>query len=158
MNYSFEMKERELSFNPEKGMLTCKSPEGRKLWVKKIENIIHVLSVIEDHGSYYVACELDDIDGELIALHRETGSTRWYIPGRPYLQQIFDGDIYAIFVDGENRFYLLRITTEEGSSRWHHPVDNDLHEYSIKKDRIILQYLSGKTEELDARTGVLLPG
>ncbi len=128
------------------------------MWVKKIDNIVHILSIIEDNSNYYVACELDDIDGELIALNRETGSTKWYIPGRPYLQQIFDRDIYAIFVDSEKCFYLLRITTDRGTSKWLHPVDSDLHEYSIRKDRITLSFLSGKTEELDARTGIALSG
>ncbi len=158
MDYSFEMEGRRLSFNPDKSVLTCLSPERRKLWVKKIDAIGHILSIIEDGQKYYAACEVDDVSGELIALDRDSGSTVWYIPGRPYLQQLFNGDIYAIFTDPDNIFYFLRITTDEGKTKWHHTVADDLREYSIKKERVILHYHSGKSEELDARTGVLLRG
>ncbi len=157
MDYSFNMKEALLSFNPEKGMLTSKTPEGeKKQWVKKIEGIVHILSVIEDKDNYYAACEIDDITGELIALDRQTGTTRWYIPGRPYLQQLFDKDLFTIFVDSEQKYFLLRVTTDDGSSRWHHPVSSDLLEYTINKDLVTLHYASGQVEKLNSRTGVAI--
>jgi len=157
MDYSFNMKEAMLSFNPEKGMLTSKTPDaGNKQWVKKIKGIVHILSILEDNNNYYAACEIDDINGELIALDRQTGSTRWYIPGRPYLQQLFDKDLFTIFVDSEQKYFLLRVTTDDGSSRWHHSVASDLLEYTINKDRVTLHYASGQVEELNSRTGVTM--
>ncbi|HSV95759.1 MAG TPA: hypothetical protein VLM75_02365 [Spirochaetota bacterium] len=153
---SFELGSGILSFDFTKGMLVCREADGerRKRWVKKLEGVGRVGNVIEDKERYYVACENGDANGHFLALDRRTGATEWFIPGKSFLQLIYNEGLYLIFVDGSMRHYLLRVDTADGTALWHHGVDEDLAEYSFKTRKIVLLYASGRMEVLDSERGV----
>jgi outer membrane protein assembly factor BamB len=153
-----EFKKTILHFYEEKNILVCsdKSHEGRKLWVKKLPDVRCVSSMKEDVERYYVACEYTDTDGIFIALNKETGNTVWYIPGRSLLQIIYKNYPYLIFIDEEEKFHLIKADPKDGRKIWHHPLDNDLNEYSFYRDKITLRYRSGKRDVLAAEDGRML--
>jgi len=149
----FELESDVLAYDWEKSILLCRSKSsGRKKWAKKIEPCL-INHIIEDDERYYISCEYGEASGQYLALGREDGTTAWFIPGRSFLHLIFEGHVYSIFVDDKDNYYLLKIDREDGKKIWHYPVDSDLTEYSFKKDRILLKYLSGKTEKISVSTG-----
>ncbi len=152
---NFEMKNTILKYDPGKSTLLCldKTKENKKIWIKKLMDISHVSSIIEDKNKYYIACESGEINGQFLALSKESGATQWFIPGKSFLQIIFEGFLYLIFVDESDRYYLLKVRRENGRASWHHMVDQDLYEYSFSKKKISLVYSSGKSESLSIRTG-----
>ena len=145
-----------LSFDPARGILVCREAgeERRKRWVKKLDGVVWVGNIIEDGERYYVACESGEANGQFLAIDRRTGATEWFIPGRSFLQLVYEEGLYIIFVDGSMRHYLLRIDTADGSTLWHHKVDEDLAEYSFRERAITLRYASGKMEVLDPHSGL----
>ena len=149
------MKGCTLGYDRERSILLCSSitNKNRKLWVKKLNDINYISSIIEDEQRYYLACESGELNGQFLALHKRTGSTSWFIPGRSYLQILFEGLIYLIFIDGEGRYYFLKVNRNSGKLKWHHQVDRDLCEYSITRERILLTYSSGKRESLSIKSG-----
>jgi len=150
------MEKDHLHFDSGKSILLCKSiKDNRTRWAKKMEDIFFILDIIEDSNLYYAACEIDSVSGKFLAVNRDDGSTAWYIPGRPYLQQLFDKFLFIIFIDERDDFFLLKVDPEDGSKVWFHQTDNDLSEYSFRKDRILLTYKSGREEKLDPVSGKL---
>lgn len=151
----FALKNTILDFNEEKSILVCLAgeQESRKLWAKKLPEVQCVSGVKEDGERYYVACEYTDTDGMFLALNRETGSTVWYIPGRSLLQIIYKNHPYLIFIDEEEKFHFIKADPKSGRKIWHHPLDDDLAEYSFHRDRITLRYRSGKKEVLSVEDG-----
>ena len=152
-HYTFEMTDTLLTFQRERRILTCKETDGKTLWAKKLGEIVNILEVLEDEDRYYVSCEIDDLTGQLLSLHRHTGSTAWFIPGRPYLQQLYDNYLYAIFMDPSESFYFLKVDLEDGSPVWHHPVTEDLCHYTFRRGEILLTYGSGREEVLLPSSG-----
>ncbi|RPI91668.1 MAG: hypothetical protein EHM32_10330 [Spirochaetales bacterium] len=153
---SFELGSGILSFDFTKGILVCRDSDGerRKRWVKKLEAAGCLGNVIEDDARYYLACENGDAGGHFLALDKLTGATEWFIPGKSFLQLIYNEGLYLIFVDGSMRHYLLRVDTADGAALWHHGVDEDLSEYSFRGRKIVLRYASGRVESLDTERGV----
>ncbi len=161
MDYSetiiFEKGEHTLFFDPVRAILLCRETgSGRNIWVKKVENIFDVTEITEDDLLYFVAFERDYNHGEFHAIEKLNGTTVWNIPGRCFLQKIHMDYLYTIFIDEENRFYLLKINPENGDPLWHHQVDADLSEYHIKKHSIILRYSSGIIERIDPENGQMI--
>lgn len=152
---AFEMEETVLKYDLDKSTLLCagSSYNGKKLWIKKLPEISYISNIIEDNKRYYIACESGEINGQFIAVSKDDGSTEWFIPGRSFLQIIFSGFLYLIFVDENNHYYLLKVNRNNGRSSWHHRVEQNLREYSFTKKEIRLSYSSGKKEVLSVRTG-----
>lgn len=155
---SFEMDNAVLRFDPAASILLCQSRvnPGKKLWVKKLSQLSSISDIIEDEKKYYLACDSGEINGQFLAVQKKTGVTDWFIPGKSFMHVLFSGYLFLIFTDEYNKFYLLKVYLNTGKSAWFHTVDPDLNEYSFLNDRIILKYLSGKTETLAIRTGKLI--
>lgn len=154
----FDLKKTILDFNEEKSILFClaRGQETKKLWAKKLPDVHCVSSVKEDDERYYVACEYSNTDGIFLALKKESGNTLWFIPGRSLLQIIYKNYPYLIFIDEEERFHFIKVDPRDGSKIWHHPLDDDLAEYSFYRDKITLRFRSGKKDVLSAEDGRLL--
>jgi outer membrane protein assembly factor BamB len=152
---NIEMDGSELVLDPAKSILVClETGEGkRKLWAKKLNDAGFIDTVLEDAEKYYVACESGDSSGQYLALRKDTGETLWFIPGKCFLQVLFEGFLFLIFVDDRGDHYLLKVDRENGNALWHHRVDEDLREYSFTKKRVKLAYASGKTESLSMENG-----
>ncbi|TAL35275.1 MAG: hypothetical protein EPN93_10775 [Spirochaetes bacterium] len=155
MTERFDLQNATLSWDPEKSIVTCreKGEVHRKVWIKKLEDAGFLTSVIEDGARYYLACESGESQGTFLCVDRENGETLWDIPGRSFLQVVYEGFLYMIFVDEQGAYFLLKIDRADGSSVWHHRVDEDLCEYRFSTRRIRLYYSSGREEVLDGATG-----
>jgi hypothetical protein len=155
MTESYDLQTATLTWDPDKSIVTCrdKGEVRRKIWIKKIADAGFVTSVIEDGERYYLACESGDSQGTFLCVDRENGETLWYIPGRSFLQVVYEGFLYMIFIDEQGAYFLLKIDRADGSSVWHHRVDMDLCEYRFSTRRIRLFYESGREEILDGATG-----
>ena len=153
----FEMYAGILRYDGDKSILLCKAADGNKnLWVKKLHDVSLVEAVAEDGDRYYISCESADIRGFFLALSKGTGETEWFIPGKAYLQVIFDGYLYAIFSDERKRFYLIKVERTDGNKIWHHEIGGDLCEYRFRRDRITLTYGSGRLEHISPATGIIV--
>jgi len=154
---NFELGSRTLHYDCGKAMLLCKdSTSGKNIWIKKISDIRLIDTVIEDSSRYYIACETDDIKGYYLAIDKETGSTKWFIPGKAYFHIVYNNDLYIIFTDEKNDFYLLKVDCSDGKKIWHRRVRSDLCEYSFSPERIILKFGSGKQETISSLTGIAI--
>ncbi len=153
----FEMRETVLVYEPAKSILVCKQNSGdkKKLWVKKLLEGGTVLSAAEDDERYYVALQSGEASGQYMALDRVSGATCWFIPGRAFLQILFDGFLYLIFIDEREHYYLLKVNRGSGGSIWHYSVEGDLCEYSFTKKRVYLLYASGRREAVSLDSGRL---
>lgn len=151
----FEMKDAVLLFEEDRSILLCKSLGGdeRKLWAKKLPEVVFIGSIREDDARFYVACDYSATDGIFLALEKESGSTAWYIPGRSLLQVLYKEFLYLVFVDADGLYYLIKAEPAGGGKVWHHQVDEDLYEYSFHRDRITLLYRSGKKDVLNSGDG-----
>jgi outer membrane protein assembly factor BamB len=150
----FEMKEHTLLYDMDKSILLCKNSDASKnIWAKKISDISNLSDVIEDDANYYISCESGDSAGCFLAVYKNNGSSLWYIPGKPFLNLLFEGFLYLIFIDDKNAYYLLKVDRQSGNKIWHHRIDPDLTEYSFRSDRILLTYTSGRKEILSPKTG-----
>ena len=153
---SFEMDDAFLRFDMDSSILLCQSRHNdKKLWVKKLNNLI-ISDIFEDDSRYYIACDSGEINGQFLAVKKKNGITDWFIPGKSFLHVLYNGSLFLIFADENNRFYFLKVRINNGKSSWHHPVDPDLKEYSFINNSVKLDYLSGKTETLSIKTGKLL--
>ena len=152
----FELKDSKLIYDQERSILLCRlKKDGKKIWAKKIYDINYISNVIEDSGKFYIACESSENSGELLAVYKDDGKTGWFIPGKSFLQVIFEGYIYLIFIDEKNIYYLLKVDIDAGTTKWHHMIKNDLTDYTINEKSIELRYVSGKYETLSTSTGKL---
>lgn len=157
---SFKTDDAELVLDTGRSILLCRGRDegGRKRWAKKLDGSPEIICVLEDGERFYLACETGETNGQFLALDRETGSTRWFIPGRSFMHVLFDGFLYLIFVDGEDRFYLLKVDREEGRTLWHHRVEEDLQEYVFTGNELRLSYGSGRGEKIRLADGRLGAG
>jgi hypothetical protein len=150
---SFEMDEAVLRFDPESSILLCQLKlGGRKLWVKKLTDLL-VSDIIEDNRKYYIACDSGEINGQFLAVKKESGVTSWFIPGKSFMHLLYKGFLYLIFADERNNFYLLKVHSSNGKSAWFHAVDPDLKEYVFMGNKIKLKYLSNKFEIISVKNG-----
>lgn len=151
----FEMKRNSLIYDQAKSILLCRLKKGNKLWARKVNDVNFISSVIEDDEKFYISFESGEKSGRFLAIDKKSGKTGWYIPGKSFLQVLFDGSLYLIFIDDQDRYYLLKVRRDNGKSVWHHRVDADLIEYRFKGQRIRLYYTSRKFETISAATGKL---
>ncbi len=152
----FNMEETVLHYDIGKGILMCKWSGDKIIWAKKLKDVNNITNIIEDKKNYYVACEENEVTGQFLALMKENGSSLWYIPGRSYFQQIFQGHLYLIFINDKNKYFFIKVDCHMGEKIWYHKIDPDLYEYSFKQDRILLNYSSGKAEKISTETGFLI--
>ena len=61
--------------------------------------------------------------------------------------------VALIFIDANEKYYLIKVDKEDGKKLWHYKVDIDLCEYKIDPGVISLIYSSGKTESISSLTG-----
>ncbi|MCU0821428.1 MAG: hypothetical protein MUC95_03015 [Spirochaetes bacterium] len=153
--HNFDMADSILKYDPGRSTLLCidKSAKAKKIWIKKILDITDITNVFEDGKRYFIACESGEINGQFLALFRSSGSTAWFIPGKSFLQVLFEGFLYLIFIDENGHYYLLKVNCNNGKALWHHRLDPDLFEYAFTKKEVRLSYTSGKKEILSLRTG-----
>ncbi len=153
-NQVFDFKEKKLEFETDKSILLCRnSKTNRNIWARRINDVNSIEDAIDDRDTFYLNCIKDEKSGQFIALHKSSGETAWLIPGRSFLQLLFDNFLYIIFIDEKDKFFLIKVDKVTGSKLWFHEVDSDLSEYSIRQDRIMLKYGSGKTDRLSPATG-----
>jgi hypothetical protein len=151
---TFEMKNAVLRYDMDKSILTCGTKyNDRKLWVKKLNDLYSVSGIIEDDKKYYLACDSGEINGQFLAVKKQDGTTEWFIPGKSFLHVIYNGFLYLIFADENNRFYLLKVHLSNGKSSWFHHIEQDLSEYSFADNKITLHFLSGEREVLSVANG-----
>ena len=150
----FELNDFLLQYDFTAGVLLCKSISASKnLWIKKIEEGGIILDVVEGDALFFIAFEYNDTDGLFLAVNRSDGKTEWSIPGRAYMYRTYGEYIFLIFIDEDGRYFLIKSSCNSGGIIWHHEVDMDLAEYTIKKDYISLVYGDGRKEVLDTETG-----
>jgi outer membrane protein assembly factor BamB len=152
----FQLEKITLSYDPEKSILMCKNTKGKNLWAKKLINTAVISEIEEDSDTLYISSEVDEKSGQFIAISKNSGNTKWHIPGRALFQKIFGIFIYLIFIDDENKYYLIKVDRSTGEKVWYFRVDEDLSEYSLRKDRILLKYGSGKEEKISTDSGKVI--
>ncbi|MCX8124429.1 MAG: hypothetical protein N3F66_09720 [Spirochaetes bacterium] len=144
---TFHCNDTAIIYNPEKNAVICiANPEGKKLWVKKLAEPVIIQNVLYDDRYYYLACRTGDTQGMFLTIARDSGSTVWFIPGRTFLEVLFNGFLYLIFVDEEDRYFLIKVKREDGTKLWHQQIDHDLYYYHFKENGILLHFASGKKE------------
>ena len=154
LNTVFQDARHLLQFNPHKGSLRCSDyRSGEIIWIRRLDDAEYIAGVLADNLSFYVPVESGDKQGIFLCLERETGETRWHIPGRSLMQLVYDGFLYLIFIDDQQRYFLLKVALDNGATAWYHQVEEDLTGYSFKGDIITLEYASGNVETLDASSG-----
>jgi len=129
---------------------------GRRYGQKKMHEPVAIQNVLFDKRYYYIACKTVDTEGIFLALEKKNGSTAWFIPGSTFLEVLYRGYLYLIFVDENERHFLIKVECNEGNKLWFHQIDSDLYYYHFKEDCIILHYASGKKEMLQYDGKVLL--
>ncbi|MBN2040233.1 MAG: hypothetical protein JW864_09345 [Spirochaetes bacterium] len=151
----FNMEHAILCFDPGSSTLLCRSGRAgkKKLWIKKLNGLMEIFAIIEDNKRFYIACDSGDINGQFIAMQKDTGITDWFIPGKSFLHLLYKDFLYLIFSDESGQYYLLKVNLKDGKSVWYHPVDRDLNEYVFVDNKVKLNYLSGKSEAISIRTG-----
>jgi len=153
----FELNEYLIQYDPETFSLLCrKMPEGKNIWIRKIEDGGFIAGAVHDEDTFYFSIESGDKSGQFMAVNRADGSTRWIIPGKSYMSQLYDNSLYLIFVDSSDTFYLIKVRATDGSKVWHYRVSEDLYQYKINKNRITLKYHDGKTDIISSESGFLI--
>lgn len=155
----FEFNGYLIQYDPGTSILLCKRmPEGKNVWIRKIEDGGFIAGAVHDEDNFYISIESGDTSGQFIAISKTDGSTRWLIPGKSYMFRIFGDSIFLIFIDENEKFFLIKAKTADGSKEWHYQVDEELYQYTINRDRITLKYHDGRTDILNSESGFLLPG
>jgi len=153
----FELNEHLIQYDPDTFILLCRRiPEGKNIWIRKIEDGGFIAGAVQDEDNFYISIESGDTSGQFIAINKTDGSTRWIIPGRAYMFQLFRDSIYLIFIDENEQYFLIKAKTDDGSKEWHYQVDEELYQYTINKDRITLKYHDGRIDILNSKSGFLL--
>ena len=147
------MDDNVLLFDGNRSILFCKQDDNKTKWAKKINNILSINEVIEDQKNYYIICELNESAGLYISIKKSNGNTLWDIPGKSYLQIQYENFLYLIFINENEKYYLIKVNKEDGKKLWHYEVGNDLCEYKISSGVISLIYSSNKIENLSSLTG-----
>jgi len=152
----FKMDKNTLVFDTNRSILFCKQIDNKIQWAKKITNILSIDEIIEDQNNYYIICEANESSGLYISVKKSNGNTLWEIPGKSYLQIQHENFLYLIFIDANERYYLIKVDKENGKKLWHYEVGIDLCEYKISPGVISLIYSTGKTESISSLTGIQL--
>jgi hypothetical protein len=123
-----------------------KAARDQKYWNIKNRRRGFINVMVQDDENFYIAIEYDDKSGIFWAIGKEDGITKWTIPGKAYVYEVFDNYLYLIFIDNNDIYYLIKVNSSDGSKVWYHEVDIDLHRYSINRQRVLLEYLDGRVE------------
>ncbi len=151
----FELNDFILQYDYRTYSLLCRSTdEGKNLWIRKIDDGGYILDANEDRDKIFISMELDEKSGQFLVLNKKDGLTIWSIPGKAYMFRIYLYFVYLIFVDGDDNFFLIKASSEDGKKLWHHPVNDGLHSYTINNENVTLSYVDGTTEILNSRTGI----
>lgn len=152
---TFHLKNKTVEFDSGKSILLCRdSFKNKNLWAKKIVDVSSIDDIMEDETHLFVNCMKDEKSGQYLALDKENGSTVWYIPGRSFLNVIFEAFVYLIFIDNHEKYFLIKVDKNTGTKIWFHEIRDDLKEYSFRSSQIVLKYESGATERLSPHTGL----
>ena len=153
----FELSKLLLQYNLETYALLCKEKDNSKnLWIRKIEDGGFILDAAEDNERIFIAIESGDNSGQFLALGKTDGNIIWFIPGKAYMFRVFLNYVYLIFPDEEKKFFLIKVSVEDGKKIWHYRVDDQLSSYTINAKIVKLEYRDGNQEILDSATGTLL--
>jgi hypothetical protein len=137
--------------------LLCRNiGDGRKLWIRKIEDGGYILNVMEDKEKIYITLESGEKSGQVLVLKKTDGSTCWFIPGKAFMFRLFMDSGFLIFVDENDNFFLIKVSSDDGKKLWHHCVNDGLSEYIINQEEIILKYVDENIEVLSNSTGLSL--
>ncbi len=148
------MNEDILSFDTDRSILICRSShDGTKRWLKRMENITFIASVIEDAERYYVMGESGETMGEYLVVSKNDGATRWFIPGRAFFHLLYNGFLFLIFIDEKNLYWFIKVELDGGKPMWQYRIDSDLEGYRFHKNRITLTYRSGARTVLCPESG-----
>lgn len=150
---TFQLSGETLLFDVSKQTLLCRSGSGGNIWIKKIDGINSVNAVSENETFFFVSCETDDVSGIFLAIDKKNGFTAWDIPGNAYFHLVYSGSIYIIFIDAQQKYFLIRAEILTGKKIWHRIISSDLEHYTFDSDRIVLEYSSGKKETVLMDTG-----
>jgi len=152
----FELTELILQYDYSNCNLLCRSlDEGKNLWIRKIEDGGYILDANDDGDKIFISMESDEKSGQFLVLNRRDGLTCWSIPGKAYMFRIYSNSVYLIFVDGEDNFFLIKVSSEDGTKLWHHPVNNGLSAYTINNEVVTLKYIDGTVETISSSNGIL---
>jgi outer membrane protein assembly factor BamB len=150
----FELSKLFLQYNLETYALLCKSKdEAKNLWIRKIEDGGFILDAGEDNERIFIAIDSGDNSGQFLALKKTDGDMVWFIHGKAYMFRIFLNSVYLIFLDTNNKFFLIKVSVEDGQKIWHYQINEKLSTYTINEKIIELKYLDGNKEVLDNTTG-----
>lgn len=152
----FELTEHILQYDYHTHTLLCKDKEdGKNLWIRKIEDGGFILDLTEDRDRIFLSIESDEKSGQFLVINKKDGLTNWFIPGKAYMFRLFSNSVYLIFVDGDDNFFLIKTSSDDGSKVWYYPVHEGLSGYTINSKFVTLSYSDGSVEILDSNTGNL---
>jgi outer membrane protein assembly factor BamB len=150
----FELTDLILQYDYQTHTLLCRNiDKGKNLWIRKIGDGGYILDVSDDGDRIYLSIESDEKSGQFLVLNKKDGLTEWSIPGKAYMFRIFLNYVYLIFVDGDDNFFLIKTSSDDGSKIWHHPVHDGLSEYIINNETVTLKYHDGSAEVLNSGSG-----
>ena len=153
----FELAELLLQYDFLNYTLLCKSSvEGKNLWIRKIGDGGYILDADEDADQVFISMASGEKSGQFIVLNKKDGLTNWFIPGKAYMFRLYLNSVYLIFIDGDDNFFLIKVSSEDGTKLWHHPVNDRLHSYNINNETVTLSYTDGATEVLNSSTGLIV--
>jgi len=153
----FELTELVLQYDYLTHTLLCRNiGDGKNLWIRKIEDGGFILDLSEDKDRIFISIESDEKSGQFLVLNKKDGLTNWFIPGKAFMFRVFLNSVYLIFVDGDDNFFLIRTSADDGSKLWHYPVHDGLSGYTINSETVTLTYYDGTVEILDSRSGDVL--
>jgi outer membrane protein assembly factor BamB len=153
----FELTDLILQYDYIAHTLLCRNiDDGKNLWIRKIEDGGFILDVSEDKYRIFLSIETDEKSGQFLVLNKKDGLTDWFIPGKAFMFRLFLSSVYLIFIDGDDNFFLIRTSAEDGSKLWHHPVHDGLSGYTINNDTVTLAYYDGSIEVLNSGSGEII--
>jgi outer membrane protein assembly factor BamB len=143
-----------LFYDYKKALLLCKSNNMKEdLWMKKLNSSCTIDNIIEDSKRFYINCTSNETSGEFIAVNIKTGKNEWIIPGKSFFEKIYEGDLFLIFIDENNLYFLIKVDCDTGEKIWHFLVEDDLIKYIFSDNKLELIFKSGKTNVLSIYTG-----
>jgi outer membrane protein assembly factor BamB len=150
----FELTHLILQYDYQTHTLLCRNiDDGKNLWIRKIGDGGYILDVSEDKDRIFLSIETDEKSGQFLVLNKKDGLTDWFIPGKAFMFRLFINAVYLIFIDGDDNFFLIKTSAEDGSKLWHHPVHDGLSGYTINNDTVTLAYYDGSIEVLNSSSG-----
>lgn len=153
----FELTGLILQYDYQNHTLLCRNADdGKNLWIRKIGDGGYILDLSGDEERIFLSLETDEKSGEFLVLNKKNGLTDWSIPGKAYMFRLFMNYVYLIFIDGDDNFFLIKTSADDGSKIWHHPVHDGLAEYAINSETVTLKYYDGTVEVLNSGSGEII--